>query len=318
MRILITGAAGFIGSHLSERLLDERHSIVGVDSFDPYYDPAIKRRNVAHLKARFGDAAFKLVEGDFGAPALLNDLFSHNQFDGVIHLAAVAGVRPSIEDPLRYFRTNVEGFVNLLEALRKHGPKRLVAASSSSVYGNDTPAPFREDAPCAMPEAPYPATKRAGELFASTYARLYGIKIAVMRPFTVYGPRQRPDMAIAPFAKSILAGAPITVFGDGSSSRDYTYVSDVVDGFIRGLDAPNPFGIYNLAGGRAVSLNDLIAALESATGKKAQVTRLPMQRGDVERTSADLTKARAELGYAPKVSLEEGLRRTVAWVKENS
>lgn len=315
MKILLTGAAGFIGSHCAERLLAEGHSVVGLDNFDPYYDPAIKRRNVAVAQKEF-PKAYRLVEGDFGDPALLDKLLPTEKFDAVIHLAAQAGVRPSIEDPLRYVRVNVTGVVTLLEALRAHGPKRIVAASSSSVYGNTTQPPFREDAACAQPQSPYGASKRSGEIYCGMYAQLYGIRCVVVRPFTVYGPRQRPDMAIAAFARKILRGETITLFGNGSTARDYTYVSDIVDGLLGALVCPMPFAVYNLGGDHPYELRELIAMLEKVTGKKAAVKHAEMQAGDVERTMAELTRARKDLGYAPKVSLEEGLRRTVAWVKE--
>jgi UDP-glucuronate 4-epimerase len=313
MKILVTGAAGFIGSHTAERLLQEEHSVVGLDNFDPYYDPAVKRRN---LTAALANPRYRFVEGDFGDAGLLDRLLPEERFDAVVHLAAQAGVRPSLQDPLRYERVNVGGLIALLEALRRHGPPRLVAASSSSVYGNVTPAPFREDAPCAQPQSPYGASKRASEVYLGMYAQLYGLKIVVARPFTVYGPRQRPDMAIASFARKILLGETITLYGDGSSARDYTYVDDIVDGLLGALAFPVSFGIYNLGGERPVKLAELVRLLEEAAGRKAVVRYAPMQAGDVERTCADLECARRDLGYAPKVRIEEGLRRTVAWVRE--
>ncbi|GMV83497.1 MAG: epimerase [Planctomycetota bacterium] len=313
MKILLTGAAGFVGSHTAERLLEAGHTVTGVDNFDPYYAPEIKRRNVAAALSKHAER-YRMVEGDFGDPALLARELPG--CDAVIHLAAQAGVRPSLEDPLRYQRINVANVVALLEALRKHGPRKLVAASSSSVYGNVTPAPFREDAPCAQPQSPYGASKRAGEIYCGSYAQLYGLRIVVVRPFTVYGPRQRPDMAIAAFARKILLGEPITLFGDGSSARDYTYVADIVSGLMGALQADIPFGIYNLGGDRPYELRELVALLEKATGKRAAVNFAPMQAGDVERTCADLTRSRRDLGFAPKFSLEEGLRHTVAWVRE--
>lgn len=359
MKILLTGAAGFIGSHLAERLLTEGHAVTGLDNFDPYYDPALKRRNVARALHEFGSGdpparpaapaaapgpsfllpssegstagftsassarpgailrpVYRLVEGDLGDASLLDRLLSEEKFDAVVHLAAQAGVRPSLADPLRYERVNVAGLLVLLEALRRHGPPRLVAASSSSVYGDVTPAPFREDAPCAQPQSPYGASKRAGEIYLGTYARLYGFRTVVVRPFTVYGPRQRPDMAITSFARLILRGETLTLYGDGSSARDYTYVEDIVDGLLGALACPVAFGVYNLGGEHPVSLADLLARLERILGRKALVRREPLQPGDVTRTCADLTRARKDLGFSPKVPLDEGLRRTVAWVKE--
>ena len=357
MKILLTGAAGFIGSHLAERLLAEGHSVTGLDNFDPYYDPQIKRRNAAQALREFGafgkpeQAAssraapaapvnlpsseggaagcaagppqpersapiYRLLEGDFGDAKLLDRLLPEAKFDAVIHLAAQAGVRPSLEDPGKYEQVNVASLIVLLESLRRHGPLRIVSASSSSVYGDVTPAPFREDAPCVQPQSPYGASKRAGEFYLGMYARLYGLRTVIVRPFTVYGPRQRPDMAIAAFARKILLGETITLFGDGSSARDYTYVDDIVDGLLGALACPSDFGVYNLGGEHPVSLAEMLACLERIVGKRAVVIREPLQAGDVTRTSADLTRARQDLGFAPKVSLEEGLRRTVAWVQQ--
>jgi len=313
MKILVTGAAGFIGSHTAERLLAEGHQVTGLDNFDPYYDPAIKRRN---LEAALGSDHYRFVEGDFTSAELLDRLLPEGRFDAVIHLAAQAGVRPSLADPLKYARVNVSGLVTLLDALRRHGPHRLVATSSSSVYGNTTPVPFSEDAPCIQPQSPYGASKRAGEVYCGMYAQLHGLKITVVRPFTVYGPRQRPDMAIAAFARKLLLDQSITLFGDGSSARDYTFVDDIVAGLLGALACPTGFGIYNLGGEHPVSLSELVTALERATGKTARIERAPMQAGDVERTFADLSRARRDLGYNPSVLLEEGLRRTVAWVRE--
>jgi UDP-glucuronate 4-epimerase len=313
MKILVTGGAGFIGSHACEKLLTDGHTVVALDNFDSYYSPKQKRRNVLTAQQH---PRYTLVEGDFGDRHTVGELLQAEKFDAVLHLAAQAGVRPSIENPLKYERANVGNVISFLEALREHGPKKIVAASSSSVYGNSTPVPFREDAPCMQPISPYGATKRAGEIFMGTYSALYGFKAIVVRPFTVYGPRQRPDMAIAAFAKKILTGETITLFGDGSTARDYTFVSDLVAGLVGALNTfPVDFGIYNLGGESPISLNDLVVKLEQATGKKAVIERLPMQPGDVTRTYADVSKARRDFGYSPCVSLDEGLARTVAWVK---
>jgi UDP-glucuronate 4-epimerase len=314
MNIFITGGAGFIGSHACEHLLSLGHRVTTIDKFDSFYPKVRKRRNVAPL---LKNENFKLVEGDYGDRLAVTKILKDGAFDVVLHLAAQAGVRPSIADPLMYERNNVGGLIAMLEAMKETGPRKIVAASSSSVYGNVTPAPFREDAPCMQPLSPYGASKRASEIFLGTYAGLYDFKINIVRPFTVYGPRQRPDMAIAGFTEKILQNEPITIFGDGSSSRDYTYVSDIVDGLTLALEKfPANFSIYNLAGASLVSLNELVAALERHTGKKASIQRSSMQRGDVERTSADISKAKNELGYAPKVNFEEGLARTVAWVRD--
>jgi UDP-glucuronate 4-epimerase len=321
--ILVTGAAGFVGGHAVERLLQEGFDVVGIDNFDPYYDPAIKRGNVARPMAKYGEATrndggntYRFIEGDYGDRTLLDRLFGQTRFEAVLHLAAQAGVRPSLLDPQKYIHVNVLNLVNLLEAMRADGPQRIVAASSSSVYGNVTSAPFAETAACAQPQSPYGASKRASEIYLGTYAQLYGFKAIGVRPFTVYGPRQRPDMAIASFIRKILLGEEITLFGDGSSARDYTFVSDIVDGLLAALRFPVPYGIYNLGGDHPVSLSELIRAIEAATGCQAKVVHAPMQPGDVERTSADLTAVRRDLGFSPRVSLSEGLRRTTAWVRE--
>lgn len=313
MKLLVTGAAGFIGSHTVERLLKEGHTVTGIDNFDPYYDVAIKRRNT---EPALKNSAYTFIEGEYGDPELLTKLLPNGGFDAVIHLAAQAGVRPSLVDPAKYARVNVGQLIELLQAMNEHGPRRIVAASSSSVYGNVTPAPFREDAPCVQPQSPYGASKRASEIYLGMFAQLYGFHATVVRPFTVYGPRQRPDMAIAKFARMILLDETITLFGDGSSSRDYTFVGDIVDGLLGALACEKPFGIYNLGGDHPYSLTEMVTALEEAVGKKAIVQHQPMQPGDVERTCADLTNSRRDLGFDPKVSLEEGLRQTVGWVRD--
>jgi len=314
MKILVTGGAGFIGSHTCERLLALGHRVVAIDNFDPYYPPERKRRNIA---TALTSPNYTLIEGEYGDRLALSKLLQAELFDVVIHLAAQAGVRPSIENPLKYEHVNVRSLIALLEAMRDYGPRKIIAASSSSVYGNVTPAPFREDAPCLQPQSPYGASKRASEIFLGTYSALYGFKTIVIRPFTVYGPRQRPDMAIAMFARKILLGETITLFGDGSSSRDYTFVGDIVDGLCQAVERfPVDFGIYNFGGDAPISLSDLVKELEIATGKTAKIERKEMQQGDVERTSADITRARRDLGFNPQVSIKEGLARTVAWVRE--
>ena len=315
MKILVTGGAGFIGSHVCEHLLARGHAVTALDTFDPYYSPALKRANLSQALAH---PRFTLVEGDFGDKDCATSLLKDGGFDMVLHLGAQAGVRPSIADPLKYERVNVAGSIVLLEAMREFGPRKIVAGSTSSVYGNITPVPFREDAPCLQPLSPYAATKRAMEIFLGTYCALHGFTATVLRFFTVYGPRQRPDMAIAPFCRKLLTGERITLYGDGSTSRDYTYISDIVSGVTVALEStPEGFGIYNLGGDHPVTLNELIASLETATGKRAVIQRGPMQSGDVERTFADIAKARQTFGYEPKVSLAEGLAHTVEWVKRN-
>jgi UDP-glucuronate 4-epimerase len=314
LRILLTGAAGFIGSHLGEKLLADGHAVVGLDNFDPYYSPARKRRN---LRAALAHEAYRFIEGNFADAQLLDSLLTENAFEAVIHLAANAGVRPSLEDPQKYVRNNITGLVLLLEALKNRGPQRLVFASSSSVYGNTTPPPFREDAPCLQPQSPYGAGKRAGEFFCATYAQLHGIRTTALRFFTVYGPRQRPDMAIAKFARAILTGRPITLFGDGDTARDYTFVSDIVDGIVAALQTDvASYRVYNLGGDHSTSLRELVEELEKVCGRKAIVERLRLQPGDVERTSADLTRSRKELGYAPRIRPAEGLAAAVSWLRE--
>jgi len=313
MNLLVTGGAGFIGSHACEYFLGQGFRVTVLDNFDPFYPPEQKRRNIA---AALTHPNYRLVEGDCGDRLSVSRLLQAGKFDLVLHLAAQAGVRPSLVDPLKYERVNVSGLIALLEALREHGPRRLVVASSSSVYGEATPSPFREDAPCLEPLSPYAATKRAAEIFLGTYHQLYGFRVIIVRPFSVYGPRQRPDMAIAAFARKILLGETVRLFGDGSSARDYTYVSDIVAGLAAAVERfPVEFGIYNLGDSTPVSLSELILALERAVGKTAHVLREAMQPGDVQRTCADISKAGKELGYAPKVGLAEGLARTLDWVK---
>jgi UDP-glucuronate 4-epimerase len=313
MLVLVTGAAGFIGSHLVERLLGLGNEVVGLDSFDDFYPEETKRRNLTRALG-FGPA-FRLVEGDVRDGALLARLFAEKRFDAVIHLAARAGVRPSIASPELYLDVNVRGTLVLLEAARSAGVRRLVLASSSSVYGVGTAAPFREDAPCNRPVSPYAASKLAMEHFARAYHELYGLDIACLRYFTAYGPRQRPDLAIHKFARLIEAGQPVPFFGDGRTGRDYTYVGDVVDGTLGALQRSRGFGIYNLGESRVVTLDELLSKLEAALGRKAVRERLPEQPGDVPLTSADISKSRRMIGYSPSVSLEDGLARFVQWLR---
>lgn len=312
-RILLTGAAGFIGSHLAERLVARGDDVTGLDSFDPYYDPAAKRRNLAALA---GARSFRLVSGDVRDAELLSRTFADGAFDAVIHLAARAGVRPSIEEPATYADVNVTGTTMLLDAARRAGVRRVGFASSSSVYGAGSTPPFRTDARCDRPVSPYAATKRAGELLCETFASLHGMRIASLRYFTVYGPRQRPDMAIMKFIRRIDAGEPITVFGDGSARRDFTYVDDAVDATVAALDwtaGPPEHRPFNVGGARTIALRDLIAAVEDAVGRKASLVREPDQPGDVPLTDADVSETRAALGWEPRVPLETGLLRQVAW-----
>jgi UDP-glucuronate 4-epimerase len=307
MRVLITGVAGFIGSSVASALLERGDEVVGLDNFDPFYDRSIKQRNLDELggKVRF-------IEGDLLDETLLDQALTG--VDRVVHLAALAGVRPSINEPLRYMRVNVEGTTKLLETARKLDVTRMVIASSSSVYGVRSQTPFREDDPCDRPASPYAASKRATEHVCATYHHLYGMGLSCMRYFTVYGPRQRPEMAIHKFTRMALADEPIPMFGDGSSGRDYTYIDDIVDGTIAALDRQDGgFHVYNLGGSESVLLRDLIDAISRALKRSIRIDQLPFQAGDVPITSADLTLSRKELDYRPKVTLEEGLARFMDW-----
>ncbi len=314
MHILITGAAGFIGSHLAERLLQERHTLVGFDDFNDFYDPAVKRAN---LRAVLGQAGFSLVEGDIRDLRALQALFARERFDAIVHLAARAGVRPSIRDPLLYQEVNCAGTNNLLEMARQHGVQRFLFASSSSVYGANRKVPFAEDDPVDHPVSPYAATKKAGELLCYTYHHLFGLSVSCLRFFTVYGPRQRPDMAVHKFTTLIDRGQKVPMFGDGSSRRDYTFITDIIDGVVAALERCDGYSIYNLGESRTVELNYLIELISSCLGKPALVERLPEQPGDVPVTYADISRARKELDYAPKVSIEEGIARFVDWYRSS-
>lgn len=314
-RILVTGAAGFIGSWLTERLLERGDEVVGFDNFDPFYDRAIKERNLAPAGTRPG---FRLVEGDLRDRSTVDEAFGE-AFDAVVHLAARAGVRPSLVDPAGYCETNLTGTANLLEAMREAGCGSLVFASSSSVYGNNRKVPFHEDDRVDFPISPYAATKKAGEELCHVYHAVHGFSILALRFFTAYGPRQRPEMAIHAFTRRILAGEPIPVFGDGSMERDFTYVDDVVDGVVAAVDhviEEAGFGIVNLGESEPLRLGALIEALERAIGRTATIDRRPVPAGDVDRTYADIRRARELLGYRPRVGIDEGLRRFVAWYRD--
>ena len=308
----MTGAAGFIGSHVAERLLARGHGVVGLDVFDDFYDPRIKEANLAGARAH---DRFREVRGDIRDAALLAGL--PDDIDAVIHLAARAGVRPSIRDPRLYSSVNVDGTVALLELARERGIRPFVFASSSSVYGERERVPFSEDDPVDRPISPYAATKRAGELLCHTYHHLHPIGVIALRFFTAYGPRQRPDLAIHKFAKLIRDGRPLPVYGDGSSARDYTYVDDIVDGVIAALDAlvrePDTYEIVNLGESRAVALDEVIRVLGEEMGIEPRIERLPMQPGDVPRTFADIAKARRVLGYAPTTEFRDGIQRFLRW-----
>lgn len=319
MKAIVTGGAGFIGSHLCERLLAGGHAVVAVDSFDPFYDPAVKRANLA---AASSHPAFRLVEADIaeGEPLVhrLADAGARGA-DVVVHLAARAGVRPSIDAPLDYARTNVEGTVATLEAARRLGIGRFVFGSSSSVYGDAASVPFREDEPADAPISPYAATKRAGELLCRAWSHLHGLSVVCLRLFTVYGPRQRPDLAIHKFARLMERGEPIPLFGDGGTERDYTYVDDVLQGIEAAIRwtgrNPGGFETVNLGENDTVTLRRLVDVLSAAMGVAPEIRWLPEQPGDVRRTCADLARARRVLGYDPRTRIEEGIPRFVQWFR---
>jgi len=310
MTILVTGGAGFIGSHLVERLLAEGHRVICLDNFDPFYDPSLKRGNVAQA---LRDSKFRLIEGDLRDEGLIGKLFREEKIDTVAHLAARAGVRPSVQDPALYADVNIRGTIHLLEACRKNGVRRFVFASSSSIYGNNSRVPFSEEDPVNAPISPYAATKKAGELLCHTYHYLHGIDIACLRYFTVYGPRQRPEMAIHHFTRSIHEGKKISIFGDGNSLRDYTYIDDAIEGTLGALSKEHGYQIYNIGESQTIRLSRLIQAIEEQIGKKALIEHLPEQPGDVKSTYADIRKAREQLGYNPKTDIREGLARFVRW-----
>jgi UDP-glucuronate 4-epimerase len=308
-RILLTGGAGFIGSHVAQALLARGDRVTVLDNFNDFYDPRLKRANLATL----GTAT--CVEGDIRDAALLERLFTEGNFDGVIHLAAMAGVRPSLKDPLHYEDVNVRGTLLILEQLKRRPQTRFVFASSSSVYGSNDKVPFGEADDIHHPISPYAATKRAGELHCFTYHHLYGIPTSCLRFFTVYGPRQRPEMAIYKFVEANLKRQPIVMYGDGSTRRDYTYIDDIVDGVLRSLDRCAGYEVYNLGESRTTSLKELIELVGEATGLPPIIDRQPMQPGDVLITYADVSKAKARLGYDPHTTVRDGLERFVAWYR---
>ena len=312
--VLVTGGAGFIGSHLVERLLGEgRWRVHVVDDFNDFYDPAVKRRNVApHLSRE----DFRLTEADIRDRDALESVFRESAFDCVVHLAARAGVRPSLVEPLLYAETNIRGTLNLLERARAHGVRQFVFGSSSSVYGENEKVPFSEDDPVGRPISPYAATKAAGELLCHTYSHLWGLRCVCLRFFTVYGARQRPDLAIHKFARLISEGRPLPVFGDGTTRRDYTFIDDIIAGVRAAIDyEASAFEVFNLGESRTVSLSELIALLERGLGREALIERRPTQPGDVPQTFADISKARRLLGYDPQTPIEEGIRRFVEWFR---
>jgi UDP-glucuronate 4-epimerase len=315
-RVLVTGAAGFLGSHVSEALLAHGDEVVGLDNFDPFYAKSVKQANLAGpLKT----PRFRFVEGDIRDRKLARELITKDTL--VVHLAARAGVRPSIADPELYVSVNIAGTNALLEACRAANARGFVLAGSSSVYGDDAPAPFREDYPATAPISPYAATKRACELLAATYVHLFGMRIISLRFFTVYGARQRPDLAIHTFTRLIASGQKLPMYGDGSAERDYTWVDDIVQGVLAACDwtaeAGPAFEIVNLGESRTTRLDRLIALIGKALGREPMIEQRPMQPGDVLRTCADISKARALLGYRPSTTVEEGIPRFVRWYEEN-
>ena len=313
--ILVTGGAGFIGSHLTRRLLDRGDRVTVLDDFNDYYDPARKRANVEKLLHRDD---YRLVEGDIRDAELVDGLFAESAFTAVIHLAARAGVRPSLKDPILYEEVNCIGTLRLLEAARHHGPEIFIFGSSSSVYGINSKVPFAEADEINRPISPYATTKRAGELLCYNYHHLYGLKTACLRFFTVYGPGQRPEMAIHKFTDLISRGEKIPLFGTGESRRDYTYVDDIVDGILAALKLAPGFEIFNLGGAETTQLSDLVRWIGEELAVEPLIEYLPDQPGDVPITYADVGKAERLLGYSPKVPIREGLRRFVAWYREQS
>jgi UDP-glucuronate 4-epimerase len=313
--ILVTGGAGFIGSHLCERLLSDGVKVICLDNFDTFYDPNIKIKNTKAITKKSPDL-FELVTGDIRNPEQLKEVFQKNRVDFVVHLAARAGVRPSLADPLLYQDVNLRGTIVLLEACREHGIQNFIFASSSSVYGENQRVPFTEKDLDIQPISPYGATKRAGELLCYSYHHLYGMNIACLRIFTAYGPRQRPEMAIHKFTRFIDQGEEIPIYGDGSSRRDYTYIDDLINGILGVIQYHKGFEIYNLGESQTTSLKELIRLIEEAFGKKANIQMLEFQPGDVSMTYADITKAKRMLKYHPKVKMEEGIKRFVEWYKK--
>jgi UDP-glucuronate 4-epimerase len=313
MTILVTGIAGFIGSNLGERLISQGYDVIGLDNFDPFYSREIKERNLEKLN---NSNQFSFFEADIRDIQLLTDIFKNHKVDAVVHLAAKAGVRPSLLFPQEYFDVNVLGTLNILEAMRSYEVKKMIFASSSSVYGNNKKVPFAETDNVDFPISPYAASKKSGELLCHTYHHLYGFHIFCLRFFTVYGPRQRPDLAIHKFTKALFEDTSIPFYGDGSTKRDYTHINDIIQGITGSLERLEGFDIFNLGESKTISLIDLIDLLERYTRKKANLNYLPLQSGDVKQTYADISKARNQLAYTPVISIEKGLQDFINWYKE--
>jgi len=310
MNVLVTGGAGFIGSHVVERLLARGDSVTVVDDFNDFYDPGVKRRNVDGFRLRV-----RMLKADICDGAAVHRAFTGDKFDAIVHLAARAGVRPSLAQPHLYTKVNVLGTQNLLELAREFGVKKFVFASSSSVYGVNAKVPFAESDPIFNPISPYAATKLAGEALCHVYHHIYGLDVVCLRFFTAYGPRQRPDLAIHKFTRAIVAGKPIDFFGDGKSQRDYTHIDDILQGVLAALDRPLGFAIINLGESQTIELSRLVQLIEQATGLTAKLNRQPMQPGDVPVTFADITKARKVLGYKPQIKIEDGIPKFVQWFR---
>lgn len=324
--VLVTGGAGFIGSHLTENLLIWGKKVIVIDNFNNYYDPIIKERNIQEViktqnKLNLDDDYLKIYKGDIRDDLLIDRVFDDNKIDIVVHLAAMAGVRPSIKMPKEYYNVNIDGTLNLLEACKKRKIQKFVFASSSSVYGNNHKIPFAETDNVDNPISPYAASKKTGELLCHVYYNLHDISVACLRFFTVYGPRQRPDLAIHKFTRLILNNKEIPFYGNGYSERDYTFIDDIIDGITKAIIWLNKeekrYEIFNLGESRTVSLNQMLETLERVLGKKAIINKLPIQRGDVNKTFADITKSKQILGYDPKINFEEGISKFVQWYKDN-
>lgn len=314
MKILVTGAAGFIGSHVCNYYLRMGHVVTGLDNFDLFYSKKFKLLNISELTH---DKGFQFHEVDIRDSKALNNIFTNNQFEIVIHLAAKAGVRPSIESIAEYYDVNVNGTVSLLESMRKHSVKKMLFASSSSVYGNNTKVPFAETDNVDNPISPYAATKKSGELLCHVYSHLYGFDITCLRFFTVFGPGQRPDLAIHKFTRLIDQGKSIPFYGDGSTARDYTYIDDIVNGIHCASVHLNGYHIYNLGESKVINLKKLVQIIEASIGKKAILDQLPLQQGDVNITYADISRAKAEIGYNPQYDIESGIEKFTKWYKNN-
>ena len=314
LKIFITGIAGFIGSHTGERLINEGHHVIGIDNFDPFYPKSFKEFNLENLQK---SDLFTFYNADIRDQNALKKIFETHQIDLVIHLAAKAGVRPSIDNIEDYYDVNINGSLALLEVMKSSGVKKIVFASSSSVYGNNSKIPFAEADVVDHPISPYAATKKSGELLCHVYSHLYGFDITCLRFFTVFGPKQRPDLAIHKFTHLIDSGKEIPFYGDGSTARDYTYVDDIVDGVILASKNLSGYKVYNLGESRVITLKELIQSIEKHTGKKALINELPLQPGDVEKTYADIAKAKTEINYDPRFSFDEGIKRFVEWYNLN-